>query len=76
MNASAIENGVWYRDHAASGWRFRMWLDDGWELVVYDEGDWHISHQHAPVVSGEELTDAAGKARAIKVHRALTEELE
>jgi hypothetical protein len=61
----------WCRDHAASGWRSRAFLDKG-ELVVYDDGHWFVC------LSGHSLMDAHGvepdaekaKARALRVYEA------
>lgn len=32
----------WERDHAASGWRSRAWMGEGWELIAYDDGRWEV----------------------------------
>ena len=65
----------WDRDPAASGWRSRAFLDDGWQLIVYDEGDWSIRKNNEPLIQGKETSAAAGKARAIKIHAALIGDL-
>lgn len=67
----------WQLDHAASGDRDRAFIDaahGGGEIRVYHTGEWEVCvpgrYQVAAV--GTEPSLAAGKRRAIIVHRALT----
>ena len=70
---TSIQDGVWYRDHAASGWRSRMWVGDKWEALVYDEGEWEVRGPPIghTVAQGKEANAELGKVRALKVLEAL-----
>ncbi len=79
----------WNRDPAASGWRSRAFVgdgfwSDGWsdgkrfELIVYDNGDWEVRGPpigHAVAV-GKEDTAEKGRARCILVWQSLIKEVE
>lgn len=66
----------WNRDPAASGWRSRAFLEDGWQLIAYDDGRWEIRHGVVDGLAGGRESDGEhAKARAVLVHRALTQEL-
>ncbi len=62
----------WDRDPAASGWRSRAFLPDFWQVLVYDDGAWHIRYRNEQIVSGKENDDESGKKRALAVYRAIT----
>jgi hypothetical protein len=63
----------WVRDHAASGWRSRAWLDKG-EVVAYDDGRWYVSLSGQASASAEGVERDAGRAKrlALLVYEALT----
>lgn len=62
----------WHRDPAASGWRSRAWLSDGWELLAYDDGRWEVRQGFA-VAQGVEDDAEAAKLRAVRLYLALVE---
>ena len=65
-------NGDWNRDHAASGWRSRAFLADGWQLLAYDDGYWEVRDEKNEIVAaGTEADGDDAKRRVVLVHAAL-----
>ena len=60
MTRSSYEQLQWSRDPAASGWRSRTWPSPGWELLVYDRGDWMVCgpDPYQAIAHGKEEGDA------------------
>ena len=66
----------WHRDPAWPVWRSRAFLAGGWQLLVYDDGNWAVtcmaSHgAHEAKAGGVEPTADRAMRRAIAVHAAL-----
>jgi len=68
------EEIVWDRDHAASGWRDRAFVEP-FELIVYDEGDWEVRGPPLgdTVAHGEEKDAEEARKRCLKVWAALAD---
>jgi hypothetical protein len=65
----------WDRDPAASGWRSRAFVGEGFELLAYDDGRWEVRGRplgHA-VAFGREVDGTHAQVRAIHVWRALAD---
>jgi hypothetical protein len=64
---------IWNTDPAASGTRERCLTDDGFDLQVYEDGEWSVYNLpvHSNQCHGQEKDIESGKEKAIKVYLAM-----
>lgn len=73
----AVDKLQWNPDHAASGMRYRAWVD-AYEMRVYATGEWSVWHCGETIALDVAPTVEDGQAFAVamwKTHRAVRSQL-